>query len=94
VAFSSRLGHTRNIEWRDERLQSAETKKRSTTMETENTAPTNAAASETVVFTFDEMSVLEQLRARYARECDEFTSEEKARLEFLRWLYQSGRMVA
>ncbi len=63
-------------------------------MESENTAPMNAAAGEPAIFSFDEMRSLQDMRARYARQGDVFTAEEMARLEFLRWLHCTGRLAA
>jgi hypothetical protein len=50
-------------------------------------------------FSGEELQALLRLRERYqlgdaqVRD-DEFTAEERARLEFMRWLYRSGRLVA
>jgi hypothetical protein len=63
-------------------------------METEHTAPMNTAASEPATFTFEEMRTLLQLRARYAQQRDEFTPEQKARLDFIHWLHSTGRLAA
>jgi hypothetical protein len=41
----------------------------------------------------EERRKLRLLRARYRRDRDFFTSEERARLAFLRWLYRTGRLV-
>jgi hypothetical protein len=50
-------------------------------------------------FSTEELGALLRLRERYQQgdtqvRDDEFTYEERARLEFMRWLYRSGRLVA
>jgi hypothetical protein len=57
--------------------------------ETNNAA---AAAVPTVVFTNYERARLDALRARYQGNQDMFTGREMARLRFLRWLVQNGRI--
>ncbi len=39
-----------------------------------------------------EWSTIEALKDRYRADHDLFTAQERARLEFVRWLYQSGRL--
>jgi hypothetical protein len=53
---------------------------------------TNATASDDVMFTRDEQEALELLRARYQQGGDQWAPRELARLDFLRWLYRSGRL--
>lgn len=50
-------------------------------------------------FSGDELQALLLLRERYQQgdtqvRDDEFTGEERARLEFMRWLYRSGRVIS
>lgn len=44
-------------------------------------------------FTSAERRLLRALRTRYRQDHDLFSESERARLRFLRWLYQSGRLV-
>lgn len=44
------------------------------------------------LFTGDERDALTRLRACYQTAGDALTPTELARLEFLRWLYQAGRL--
>jgi hypothetical protein len=53
---------------------------------------TKATATLPITFSDQEMLVYETLRARYQEDADRFTNAERARLLFLRWLYQEGRM--
>ena len=55
-------------------------------MQTPTTAPTPA-------FTPAQQRALHILRRRYQEDRDFFTRRELARLRFLRWLYQKGRLV-
>jgi len=43
-------------------------------------------------FTIDERLALRALRTRYREDRDQFNRHERARLLFLRWLYQTGRL--
>ena len=45
------------------------------------------------VFTPAQRAALRQLRARYRAGRDLFTAPELARLRFLRWLFQTGRLA-
>ncbi len=45
------------------------------------------------VFTPTQRAALRQLRARYRAGGDLFTAPELARMRFLRWLIQTGRLV-
>jgi hypothetical protein len=53
---------------------------------------TNAATSDELTFTSDEQEALARLRARYQQGGDQWAPRELAHLEFLRWLYRSGRL--
>ena len=44
-------------------------------------------------FTARELRTLRALRARYHKDRDLFTPREAARLHFIRWLVQSGRLI-
>ena len=44
-------------------------------------------------FTWPQMKVLQVLRAQYRQDRDLFGAQERAHLQFLRWLYQTGRLV-
>ena len=55
------------------------------------TPSTPPAAS---VFTRAEQATLRELRARYCACRDLFNERELARLRFIRWLYQTGRLAA
>ena len=55
---------------------------------TPSTAPAAPA------FTRTERATLRTLRARYRAGRDLFDSKELARLRFVRWLYQTGRLAA
>jgi hypothetical protein len=46
------------------------------------------------VFTRAEHATLRALRARYRAGRDLFDAQELARLRFIRWLYQTGRLAA
>ena len=46
-----------------------------------------------VLFTHAEQHALRTLRARFQQDHDLFSSPELARLRFLRWLYQTGRLA-
>jgi hypothetical protein len=62
--------------------------------------PQSQAASHTVTpstapaFTPTQRATLRALRARYRASRDVFDSKELARLRFVRWLYQTGRLAA
>lgn len=43
-------------------------------------------------FTHAEEAALDELRARYQASRDVFGAQELARLQFVRWLYQTGRL--
>ncbi len=43
-------------------------------------------------FTADQWEALGRLRDRYPREAEYFSSQELARLRFVRWLYRTGRL--
>jgi hypothetical protein len=44
-------------------------------------------------FTRDEWQILQRLHLRYQQDHDLLTARELARLRFLRWLAQAGRLV-
>jgi hypothetical protein len=46
------------------------------------------------VFTRAERATLRQLRARYRAGRDLFDAQEVARLRFIRWLYETGRLAS
>ena len=50
-------------------------------------------ATLTPEFTAHTWHLLRDLRTRYQQDRDLFNSRERARLEFLRWLYRTGRPV-
>jgi hypothetical protein len=58
---------------------------------TDNTKPNTSGGAG---FNTDELTALNRLRTRYDESRDAFSAEEKARLEFLRWLYRSGKLSA
>ena len=45
------------------------------------------------IFTLEERSALQRLRARYQQSADLLTERELAHLRFLRWLAQTGRLA-
>jgi len=45
------------------------------------------------IFTSEERSALQRLRARYQQSADLLTERELAHLRFLRWLAHSGRLA-
>lgn len=47
----------------------------------------------TVSFSRDEWQALRTLRVNYLQDRDLFSDRERARLRFLRWLYQTGALV-
>ncbi len=53
-------------------------------------APTT---KQTGTFSRAERRALRALRARYLQDRDLFSSYELARLHFMRWLYQTGRLA-
>ena len=53
---------------------------------------TTPAPASTASFTPTQRRVLRQLRTRYQHDADLFSQQELARLTFLRWLYQTGRV--
>lgn len=50
------------------------------------------ATIEQTTFTVPEQQKLEALRHRYGADHDIFTPQEREHLQFLRWLYRSGRV--
>jgi hypothetical protein len=52
--------------------------------------PTTSRAT---LFTPTEWQALDTLRQRYRQDHDLFNDRERARLRFLRWLYQAGHRV-
>jgi hypothetical protein len=54
-----------------------------------NTPPTPQAT----LFTAAQWQALDTLRQRYGQDHDLFSECERARLRFVRWLYQAGRLV-
>ncbi len=54
----------------------------------------HASTQTTVTFTPQERLRLLALRARYQQSRDQLDERELARLRFLRWLYETGRLVA
>jgi hypothetical protein len=55
--------------------------------------PTGTTAISATTFTAHERRALYALRGRYRLDRDLFSTEEVARLQFLRWLCQAGRLV-
>jgi hypothetical protein len=53
----------------------------------------SATTAMTTQFTREELRTLRTLRARYKRDRDLISTAERARLEFIRWLYQTERLV-
>lgn len=51
------------------------------------------SAASTISLTFAERRKLRPLQRRYQRHRDLFSRQELARLEFMRWLCQTGRLV-
>jgi hypothetical protein len=51
------------------------------------------ARPQATLFTPAQWQALDTLRQRYAQDHDPFSDRERARLRFLRWLYQTGRLV-
>ncbi|HEV7129165.1 MAG TPA: hypothetical protein VGN32_17165 [Ktedonobacterales bacterium] len=56
-------------------------------------ASDSSAATDDVSFSVEEMGCLEALRERYAQRRDLFSEAELARLRFLRWLVDTGRLA-
>ena len=54
----------------------------------------NASPAPDTPFTASELARLAAMRERYAQGLDLFTAPELERLRFVRWLVQSGRLVA
>lgn len=52
-----------------------------------------ALSPPTLPFTADQWQALAVLRQQYRQHRDCFSSREVAHLRFLRWLYQTGRLV-
>ena len=52
-----------------------------------------ALPAPTAAFNVAEAQALHALRARYQQDRDLFSERERAHLHFLRWLYQTGRVV-
>ena len=48
--------------------------------------------TETIAFTHQEWRALRRLRREYQQDRDLFSEPERARLRFMRWLYQAGRL--
>lgn len=53
-----------------------------------------STADASVSFTSSESQALEALRNRYHENRDLFAERELARLRFLRWLYETGRVAS
>jgi hypothetical protein len=51
------------------------------------------ASSQPISFDCADRRQLRLMRARYRRDRDFFTADERARLAFMRWLYRRGRLV-
>ena len=51
-------------------------------------------SSPNTTFTPDERQALVRLRARHEHKCDCFSTRERARLRFLQWLYETGRLTS
>ena len=49
--------------------------------------------SPAMTFTRAQWQMLRTLRTRYRTERDQFSDAERAHLHFVRWLYQTGRLV-
>jgi hypothetical protein len=54
--------------------------------------PQDALSTSTPGYTPTERRALQRLRARYQEHQDRWSTRERARLEFARWLYQTGRL--
>ena len=54
--------------------------------------PQSSTAIQTPMFTPQEERVLSALRQRYSRDRDLFWRPETARLSFMRWLYEQGKL--
>ena len=57
------------------------------------TTQTSTPMTATTTFTADQRRALRALRERYRQGRDLFSDHEMARLRFLRWLYQGGRLA-
>ena len=55
--------------------------------------PTGTTTISATTFSAHEKRDLYALRRRYRRDRDLFSAQEVARLQFLRWLSQTGRLV-
>lgn len=65
-----------------------------TSTDEQATSPSESTASPARSFCLDEWRGLYALRARYRQGQDHLSTNELARLEFVRWLHRSGRLVA
>jgi hypothetical protein len=54
---------------------------------------TTQTAITALTFSPAEQQALQILRARYQQDRDLFSTQERRYLRFLRWLYQTGRLV-
>jgi hypothetical protein len=45
-------------------------------------------------FTPEEQQALSSLRTQHENDCDGFSERERAPLQFVRWLYQTGRLTS
>ena len=54
----------------------------------------SATTATTQSFTTSERRMLRALRSRYAVDNDRFSEKELEQLNFLRWLYQNGRIAS
>ena len=57
-------------------------------------ATQTAATAIAPTFTRAERRMLRALRTRYRQDHDLFSESESAHLRFIRWLYQTGRLVS
>jgi hypothetical protein len=55
--------------------------------------PVQTTKTSDPAFNARELRTLRDLRARYQQDRDLFTPREAARLHFIRWLVQSGRLL-
>ena len=60
----------------------------------QNSINENASSAHDAPFTVSELARLAAMRERYAQGLDLFTAPELERLRFVRWLVQSGRLLA
>jgi hypothetical protein len=59
----------------------------------QTTSPMQTTRLSAPIFNAQELRTLRDLRARYQQDRDLFAPREAARLQFIRWLVQSGRLI-